>query len=70
MDALSFSVVRCPCAHWRMAEVASLVVNRGSGMCMAGFMGYAPRAVFLSSVVRSKMLDTLAGMNRKDSYAV
>ena len=70
MDALSFSVVRSSCVHRRIAEVAALVVDNGSGMCMAGFTGYAFGAVFLSSVVRPKMLDTLAGMNQKDSYSV
>ena len=67
MDALSFSVVYL-CDHCRIAEVAALVVDSCSGMCMAGFTGVAPRAVFLPSVVRPKMLDTLAGKNQKDSY--
>ena len=34
-----------PCVHWRIAGVAALVVDSGSGMCLAGFSG-APRAVF------------------------
>ena len=68
MDALSFSMVRCPCVQWRIAEVAALVVDSCSGMCMAGFTGVAPRAVFLPSVVRPKMLDTLARVNQKDSF--
>ena len=69
MDALSFSVVWHSCVHCRIAEVTALVVDNGSGLRMAGFMGFAHRAVFFSSVVRPKMLDTLAGMNQEDSYA-
>ena len=63
MDALSFSVVSSY-VHCRIA----LVVDSGSGVCMAGFTGVAPRAVFLPSVVRPKMLVTLAGMYQKDSF--
>ena len=42
--------------------------DSGSGMCKAGFSGFAPRAVFLPSVVMRKLLDTWAVMNQKDSY--
>ena len=69
MDALSLSLRgSVSCVHRRIAEVAASVGDNGSGMCMAGFTSVAPRAVFLPSVVRPKMLDTLAGMNQKDSY--
>ena len=51
-------------------EIVDVVaVGTGSGMCMAGFAGYGPRAVFPSLVVRPKMLDTLAGMDQRGSYA-
>ena len=66
----SLSVVRCSCVHRRVAEVAALIVDSCICMCMAGFTGVAPFAVFLSSAVTPKMLDTLAGINQKDSYAV
>ena len=33
--------------------VVALVVDNG-GICMAGFAGFAPRAVFLSVVVRAR----------------
>ena len=44
-------------------------VNPGSGMCTAGFTGYAaPRAVFLRCR-QAQMLGILAGMEQIDSYA-
>ena len=51
------------CVVW--CAVFWLVVDNGSGMCMAGFACVAPRAVLLPSVVRTKML----GMNQKDSFS-
>ena len=48
--------------------VAALVVDNVRGTSMAGFPGFALRAVFLPSAVRPKMLDTLAVTNQKDSY--
>ena len=62
----SLSVVRCSCVHRRIAEVAALVVDSCSGMRLAGFTGFAPLVVFLSSAVRPTML----GMNQKGSCAV
>merc|ERR1711959_83723 len=57
--------------HREMAEeeVAALVVDNGSGMCKAGFVGDdAPRAVFPSIVGRPKMPGIMVGMDQKDSY--
>ena len=44
--------------------------DSGSGICMAGFAGVAPRAVFFYVVVRPKMLRNMASTHQKDSYAV
>ena len=50
-------------------EVATLVVDTGSGMCKAGFAGDdAPKAVFPSIVGRPKMPGIMVGMDQKDSY--
>ena len=50
-------------------EFAALVVDSSSGMCMVGFWwNFSPRAVFLSIVVRPKMLGIMADMNQKDRY--
>ena len=50
-------------------EFGALVVDSGNGLCRAGFAGFS-RAVFLFVVVRPKMLRIMAGMHKKDSYAV
>ncbi|KAA0198604.1 Cytoplasmic actin type III [Fasciolopsis buskii] len=51
------------------SDVASLVVDNGSGMCKAGFAGDdAPRAVFPSIVGRPRMQGIMVGMGQKDSY--
>ena len=47
----------------------AFIVDSGSGMCRAGFRGYALSAVFLPVVVRPEMLATLASMDQRDSYA-
>ena len=39
-----------------LPRAAALIVVNGSVMCMAGFPGVAPRAVFFPSVVKPKML--------------
>ena len=39
-----------------LPRAASLIVDNGSVMCMAGYPGVAPRAVFFPSVVKPKML--------------
>merc|ERR1712181_188139 len=50
-------------------DVASLVVDNGSGMCKAGFAGDdAPRAVFPSIVGRPRHQGVMVGMGQKDSY--
>ena len=50
-------------------EVASLVVDNGSGMCKAGFAGDdAPRAVFPSIIGRPRQPGVMVGMGQKDSY--
>src|SRR5579863_3944275 len=50
-------------------EVASLVIDNGSGMCQAGFAGDdAPRAVFPSVVGRPRHQAVMVGMGQKDSY--
>jgi len=50
-------------------DVASLVVDNGSGMVKAGFAGDdAPRAVFPSIVGRPKHQGVMVGMGQKDSY--
>ena len=47
----------------------ALVVIPGSGMCTAGFTGYAaPRAVFLLVGVRPQMLVLAAGMDEKECH--
>lgn len=50
-------------------EVASVVIDNGSGMCKAGFAGDdAPRAVFPSIVGHPKHLGVMVGMDQKDTY--
>nr|XP_002712199.3 actin, cytoplasmic 1 [Oryctolagus cuniculus] len=50
-------------------DIASLVVDNGSGMCKAGFTGDdAPRAVFPSIVGRPRHQGVMVGMGQKDSY--
>ena len=52
-----------------MAEVQSLVIDNGSGMCKAGFAGDdAPRAVFPSIVGRPKHPVYMVGMENKDHF--
>jgi len=52
-----------------MAEVQSVVVDNGSGMCKAGFSGDdAPRSVFPSIVGRSRYQGVMVGMGHKDAY--
>ena len=50
-------------------EVAALVVDHGSGMCTAGFVGDdAIHVMFPSIVGRPMMPDIMVGMDQKDSY--
>jgi actin len=50
-------------------DIASLVVDNGSGMCKAGFAGDdAPRSVFPSVVGRPKHQGIMVGMDQKDCY--
>jgi len=50
-------------------ESAALVIDNGSGMCMAGFAGDdAPRAVFPSIVGRPRHPGVMVGMGTKDAY--
>ncbi|XP_060108147.1 actin, cytoplasmic 1-like [Heteronotia binoei] len=50
-------------------DIATLVVDNGSGMCKAGFAGDdAPRAVFPSIVGRPRHQGLMVGMGQKDSY--
>ena len=50
-------------------EVATLVVDNGSGMCNAGFVGDdALRVMFPSIVGRPMMPEIMVGMDQKDSY--
>ena len=52
-----------------MAEVQSVVIDNGSGMCKAGFAGDdAPRAVFPSIVGRPKHPVYMVGMENKDHF--
>ena len=52
-----------------MAEVQSVVVDNGSGMCKAGFSGDdAPRSVFPSIVGRPRHQGVMVGMGQKDAY--
>jgi actin len=50
-------------------DIASLVVDNGSGMCKAGFAGDdAPRSVFPSVVGRPKHQGIMVGMDQTDCY--
>ena len=50
-------------------EVAALVVDNGSGMCKAGFVGDdALRVMFPSIAGKPMMPDIMVGMDQKDSY--
>ena len=50
-------------------NVASLVMDNGSGMCKAGFAGdCAPQAAFQSIVGRPHHQGVMVGMGQKDSY--
>ncbi|KAI8882079.1 actin-2 [Backusella circina FSU 941] len=50
-------------------DVASLVIDNGSGMCKAGFAGDdAPRAVFPCIVGRPQHTNAMIGLGQKDSY--
>merc|ERR1712241_20554 len=52
-----------------MGDAAALVVDKGSGMCKAGFASDdAPRAVFPSIVGRPRHQGVMVGMGQKDSY--
>ena len=55
-----------------MAEsdnIAVIVVDNGSGMCKAGFVGDdAPRVVFPSIVGCPRHQGVMVGMEQKDSY--
>jgi len=50
-------------------QVQQLVVDNGSGMCKAGFVGDdAPRAVFPSIVGRPKFQSMMLGTDQKDTF--
>lgn len=50
-------------------EVAALIVDNGSAMYKAGFVGDdAPRAIFPSNVGRPRPQSVMVGMGQKDSY--
>ncbi|XP_041486092.1 actin, cytoplasmic 1-like [Microtus oregoni] len=50
-------------------DITTLVVDKGSGMCKAGFAGDdAPRAVFPSIVGCPRHQGVMVGMGQKDSY--
>ncbi|RLN93079.1 hypothetical protein BBJ28_00024190 [Nothophytophthora sp. Chile5] len=50
-------------------DVQALVIDNGSGTCMAGFSGDdAPRAVFPSIVGRPKQLGVMVDTERKETY--
>ena len=50
-------------------EVASIVIDNGSGVCKAGFAGDdAPRAVFPSLVGRPHYRPVMVGAGDKDCY--
>ena len=52
------------------SSLRALVVIPGSGMCTAGFTGYAALRAVSFVAVRPQMLGILAGMEQIDSYAV
>ncbi|KAK2091761.1 hypothetical protein P7K49_031045 [Saguinus oedipus] len=50
-------------------DIATLVVDSGSGMCKSGFVGDdAPWAVFSSTVGHPRHQGLIIGMGQKDSY--
>ncbi|EJD35947.1 actin 2 [Auricularia subglabra TFB-10046 SS5] len=50
-------------------DIAAVVLDNGSGMCKAGFLGDdAPRAVFPAVVGRPRQQAWMIGMGSKDSY--
>ncbi|KAL5015718.1 hypothetical protein ScPMuIL_005307 [Solemya velum] len=51
------------------SDIATLVIDNGSGICKAGFAGDdAPRAVFPSIIGRPKFEGIMVGMGQKETY--
>ena len=61
--------LKSPKAKTMCDDIASVVMDNGSGMCKAGFGGDdAPRAVFPSIVGQPRVQGVMVGMGQKDSY--